>query len=176
MTQYTCDDFNRKTGEQWYASTSACSATDALSFGYDLAGNMYQASETNAQNSADNSAYWYQYNMPGNVTEIQAEVPNLPLGGRVYLYQTFNANNDLTSLSAIALDTFDFLNNYTYDNLGEIAQITQSAQQGGNAVAPKCVDFSYDADGRMSTISRYDSLEIRRRRPRARTPTTAIRR
>ena len=83
VTQYTYDDLNRETAEQWYASTSARTATDALSFGYDLAGNMYQASETNAQNSADNSAYWYQYDMPGNVTEIQAEVPDLPLGGRV---------------------------------------------------------------------------------------------
>ena len=27
-------------------------------------------------------------------------------------------------------------------------------------MAPKCVDFSYDADGRVSTISRYDSLDI----------------
>jgi RHS repeat-associated protein len=52
----------------------------------------------------------------------------------------------------------DFVNHYAYDTLHRPTQITQSAQAGGNSVAPKRVDFAYDADSRLQTISRFSDL------------------
>jgi YD repeat-containing protein len=52
----------------------------------------------------------------------------------------------------------DFVNHYAYDTLHRPTQITQSAQAGGNSVAPKRVDFAYDADSRLETISRFSDL------------------
>ena len=63
-----------------------------------------------------------------------------------------------TSLSATVAGTADFLNNYTYDSDGELTQATQQGQTGGNAVAPKLVNFAYNADGLYTTISRYANL------------------
>ena len=65
---------------------------------------------------------------------------------------------DETSLSATVAGTADFLNNYTYDSDGNLTQVTQQGQTGGNTVAPKVVDFAYNADGLYTTISRYANL------------------
>ena len=65
---------------------------------------------------------------------------------------------DETSLSATIAGTADFLNNYTYDSDGELTQVTQQGQTGGNTVTPKLVNFAYNADGLYTTISRYANL------------------
>ena len=54
--------------------------------------------------------------------------------------------------------TADFLNHYAYDSLDRITQVTQQQQTGGNAVAAKRVDFTYNADGQYATINRYADL------------------
>ncbi len=46
------------------------------------------------------------------------------------------------------------VNNYTFDNLGRMTRVEESGQTGGNAVAPKRVDFAYDAAGQWDTIRR----------------------
>ena len=70
-----------------------------------------------------------------------------------------------TQLGANIGGTPDFLNNYEYtfsasDNLfGQMSQVTQSGQYGGNTVADKTVTFSYLADGQFSGIARYASSD-----------------
>jgi YD repeat-containing protein len=63
-----------------------------------------------------------------------------------------------TSLSATVGGTLDFLNNYTYDADNELTQVTQQGQTGGNSVAAKLVNFTYDHDGNVLTVSRYANL------------------
>jgi hypothetical protein len=63
-----------------------------------------------------------------------------------------------TSLSATVAGTLDFLNNYTYDADNELTQVTQQGQTGGNSVAAKLVNFTYDHDGNVLTVSRYANL------------------
>ncbi len=53
----------------------------------------------------------------------------------------------------------DFVNNYSYDRLDRLTQVTQQGQQNGDAVAAKRVDFSYNADGQFSTIATYNNLD-----------------
>ena len=63
-----------------------------------------------------------------------------------------------TSLSATVAGTLDFLNNYTYNADSQFTQITQQGQTGGNSVAAKLVNFSFDNDGRTTAITRYANL------------------
>ena len=51
--------------------------------------------------------------------------------------------------------TDDFLNTYTYDNLGRLTRVTQQGQSGGNTVAQKRVDVAHTALGQFSEITRY---------------------
>lgn len=50
------------------------------------------------------------------------------------------------------------MNTYAYDHLGRVTRITQSGVSGGNAVAEKRVDFSYDDFGRPATLTRYADM------------------
>ncbi len=74
------------------------------------------------------------------------------------LNQTLDANGNRLSLSASIGGTADFVDNYTYDDLERLTSVTQGSQTGGDAVAPKRVNFSYDEDSQWSTISQYADL------------------
>jgi YD repeat-containing protein len=49
----------------------------------------------------------------------------------------------------------DFLTDYLYDDAGRLASIRQQGQTGGNAVADKRVDFTYDIAGNFQSLTRY---------------------
>ena len=51
--------------------------------------------------------------------------------------------------------TLDYQNSYAYDDSGELTQIIQSSQTGGDAVASKEIDFTYNAAGQFQSITRY---------------------
>jgi RHS repeat-associated protein len=76
----------------------------------------------------------------------------------VVLTQAFDAAGNRTSLAAQIGNTADFLSACTYDDLGRMTRVEQSGQTGGNSVAPKRVDFAYDAASRFDTITRYANL------------------
>ena len=63
-----------------------------------------------------------------------------------------------TQLAATIGTTADFVNDYSYDAVGQMTQITQQGQSGGNAVAQKLVDFDYNPAGQLSQIRRYADL------------------
>ena len=70
----------------------------------------------------------------------------------------------MTSQSATVAGTADFLNNYSYNDNSQVTQITQQGQTGGNTVAAKLVNLSYDHglsydhDGRLTVMGRYADL------------------
>ena len=51
--------------------------------------------------------------------------------------QQFDADGDRTQLAATIGTTADFVNNYGYDDYGQMTQVTQSGVSGGNSVAEK---------------------------------------
>jgi YD repeat-containing protein len=53
--------------------------------------------------------------------------------------------------------TADLANSYLYDALDRLTQVQQSSN-GGNAVASKQVNFTYNADGQTTALSRYSDL------------------
>ena len=72
--------------------------------------------------------------------------------------QTFDAAGRRTSLAAALGTTDDFVNDFSYDNLGRMTRVTQQGQSGGNVVAAKRVDLTYNAAGQWDTITRYANL------------------
>ena len=72
----------------------------------------------------------YQYDDVGNVTQVAATV-----GG-----------------------TADYVTDYTYDAMSRVTSIRQHGVTGGNAVAEKRIDFTYDDVGQYATIITYANL------------------
>ena len=99
------------------------------------------------------------------------------LGGlstNVVLSSAYDYNGNRTGLSAnvggsmngdgtASGGTPDFADTYAYNHLGQMTSILQTRQHDsngnpvGNAVSPKYVALSYDADGRLKEIDRYPS-------------------
>ena len=52
----------------------------------------------------------------------------------------------------------DFQNSYLADGFGRIGTIEQTSADGGDYVADKRVDLTYNADGEFATINRYADL------------------
>jgi len=75
----------------------------------------------------------------------------------VIVAETYDKLNRRTSLAAEIDGTDDLINNYSYDYLNRMTQVTQAGQSGGNSVAEKRVDFTYDAEdkGLLTGLSRY---------------------
>lgn len=68
-------------------------------------------------------------------------------------YQHDSMNNR-TQLAAMIAGTADFPNTYQYDADQRMTQLVQQSQTGGNAVATKGANFSYDAFGQLVQIFR----------------------
>ncbi len=58
-----------------------------------------------------------------------------------------------TSLSATIDGLADFLTSCQYDSAGNVTQVAQAGQTGGNAVADKRVSFSYADNGQLLTLA-----------------------
>ncbi|RCS44662.1 hypothetical protein DTL42_17215 [Bremerella cremea] len=73
---------------------------------------------------------------------------------------TYDTLGRRTGLAAEIDGTDDLINNYAYDYLNRMTQVTQGSQAGGNVVAEKRASFSYDAEdkGQFTSISRYADL------------------
>jgi RHS repeat-associated protein len=146
VTDYTYDHDGRLTEEEWMSSGTPIYT--AL-YVYNAAGDLTSASD-------NYSDYAYAYNADDEVTSVDnSGTPSVP---HVVLAVGYDHLGDETSLSATVAGTADFLNNYTYDSDGDLTQVTQQGQTGGNTVAAKLVNFAYNADGLYVTISRYANL------------------
>ncbi len=69
--------------------------------------------------------------------------------------QAYDASGNRTQLKAKVGAANDFANNYAFDALNRVTQITQQSQTGGNAVAAKRIDLAYDKAGRLTDM-KYD--------------------
>jgi RHS repeat-associated protein len=71
--------------------------------------------------------------------------------------QAFDNESKRTQLSAVVGGTNDFKNDYTYDALNRLTDITQQSN-GGNTVGAKHVTIGYNALGQRTSLNRYESL------------------
>ena len=179
VTEYTYDHLNRETHEYWYANTTDAendpnhsSAEETFSYAYDANNDLLTASDASATAANASATYNFEYGAVGWVVQTTAQITGLTptvtlssISGHAYApdlgqdvpLPDYDANGNRLGLTVSIGSTDDFSNTYTYDNLGRLTSVTQSGQ-GGNAVAPKRVDFTYDADNQDATITQYADL------------------
>lgn len=122
-----------------------------IGYGYDDDDRLTSATESDGS-----AAYSYTYDNLGNVTQIYQTL--LGLTTPVTFNQQFDANDNRTLLAASIGSSADFTNNYYYNALNLLTEVTQSGPSGGTVTA-KRVDFTYNADDQFSTVNRYSSLD-----------------
>ncbi|MHB1036579.1 MAG: golvesin C-terminal-like domain-containing protein [Pirellulales bacterium] len=159
VIQYVYDRLSRPTEERWYNNVGDADDNQdrqkTFTFDYNTAGEMTVVEELNAASEIA-ASYTYGYDELGRVTSISTEIDGLtPV---VAFTQAYDALGRRTQLAATLDTTADFVTDYSFDNLGRMTQVKQTGQ-GGNAVAAKRVDFTYDIAGQWDTIDRYADLD-----------------
>ena len=146
VRDFSYDNLHRLTAEQWMSGNTVVAT---MSYAYDPADELTSASDPN-------SAYAFAYNGDSQVTSVDnSGTPNVP---HVVLTSGFDLAGDRTSFSATIAGTADFLNNYVYDGDQRLITLQQQQQTGGNTVAPKEVDFAYNALGQFTSIADYNTF------------------
>ncbi len=147
VTTYDYDALGRLLAENWLDGSEQVVYT--ISYTYDAVGDLLTASD-------DAATYEYDYDALGRLTgETQTIAGLTPVVEFAYQYDA--AGNRLQSVAMLD-SVADAVTNYAYDALNRLARIEQFGAVGGNAVADKRIDFTYDAASRYSTIVRYADL------------------
>ena len=96
--------------------------------------------------------YTYQYDGFGRIASVGQQIAGLT--PELVLAHAHSPTGRRVQLDVQLGQSADLRNEYAYDALQRVARITQSGT-GGNAVAPKRVEFSYDDGSQFDTIPRY---------------------
>ena len=154
---YAYDNQNQLTQEQWLSATG--SVNETLNYAYDANGNLTSATDHSGAGS-QLSQVGYSNNAYGQVLSETESALGVPT---VVLNSAYTNLGERSSVSAQIGTQADFYNAYSYDVLGRLTGITQSGQSatggqtGANAVAPKTVNFGYDANSNLTSIDRYSN-------------------
>jgi len=156
VIEFTYDNLDRVTQEQWLGTGAR-----TLTFVYDAYARLNSAGDVSA-------TYRYAYDVVGQVALETQEIAGL---AALAYEHTYDISGNLLTTSArlgvtvspgdppsISGGTYDFKNEFTYDNLNRLTKLTQQSQSGGNVVAEKRVDFAYNAVGQFTDIDRYQNL------------------
>jgi RHS repeat-associated protein len=166
VTTYQYDCQNRVTQEAWYSSASALTANnpeEIISYTYNADGDITSESDFNCAQSVVVSADYYTYNDSDQLTAVVETIAGGPTVELVYTYSDSGECSGVTASIGGTVDssgnytggTLDYQNTYGYDDNGDLIQIVQSSQTGGDAVATKEIDLTYNAAGQFQSIDRY---------------------
>ncbi len=59
-------------------------------------------------------------------------------------------------MAAFVDSSCDFVDDYSYDSLGRVISVVEYGVSGGDAVANKEIDLTYNSDGELATVDRYE--------------------
>ena len=148
VRDFTYDDLNRQTAEKWMDGSNVL---ETISYAYNADGQLTSA-------ASPDSAYAYAYDGGGRTASVDNNgTPNVP---NVVLTSQYDDNSNRTQLAATIAGTADFQNVYTYDALDRLTQLYQQGQTGGNAVATKGANLTYNLLGQLATIARTNFFGI----------------
>jgi RHS repeat-associated protein len=163
---YAYNALDQQTGEYWYSTISAANndtagrpgALTTISSAYDADGELSATAEKAGTTPV--CGYKYTYTSLGQQASVDNNATGYATPGvpDVVLSSTYDADGNRKSLSATVGGTADFVNTYSYDSSHREVQITQGPAAGKSNVDPKTVSFTYDADGEVSTIDRFNAL------------------
>ena len=130
---------------------SGATVLETFSYAYNADGQLTSAANPDA-------AYAYAYDGMGRTTSVDNNgTPHVP---RVVLSNQYDANSNRTQLAATIAGVADFQNVYTYDALNRLTQLYQQGQTGGNAVAVKGANLTYNLLGQLSTVARTNFFGV----------------
>ncbi|MBX7166851.1 MAG: hypothetical protein K1X74_11025 [Pirellulales bacterium] len=152
ITEYDYDALDRMTQERWKISGAL---QHTINYGYDLADRLTTGSDIVA-------TYSYAYDRLDRVQTVTSTLAGLlktPTESlQVVLGSQYDRAGNRTQLAATLGGTADVTNDYVYDNLDRLKQLKQHGIAGGNAVADKRADFTYNLAGQFDTITRRAGL------------------
>ena len=148
IIKYVYDALNRETAENWMDSSGVVTIK-SLNYQYDAVGNMI-----NTWDSATYAGFilWEDGQNPPYYTEVDAGG-----GALMVLFSKYDQNGNRTQAWTMG---DNLINTYTYNSLNEMTSVTQQDHYTNQTVvAPKRVDFGYDAAGELTSINRYNGLD-----------------
>jgi RHS repeat-associated protein len=140
---FTYDALNRKITETWLDTGAVTTWT-------------FNAKNLLTEVSDAAATYDYGYDNLDRPTMLTLSLAGLSTP--VILTETYDSDGNRLGLSANVNGTADFANTFGYDDLNRLIQAQQTGQTGGNAVAPKQADFTYDSASNLTDLSRYGDL------------------
>ncbi len=149
VTTYSYDSLGRQTLENWLDGQGQI--ISATSFVYDDDGRLLSASDPAAEDT-------FTYDGLGQTLSDTQSVSGS--AAPVALNAQYDAAGNRTQLAASIGGRANFVNQYGYDNAGQMTSVSQGGVAGGNAVAVKHVAFGYYANGQMECENRYASLTL----------------
>jgi len=147
VTTYTYDALGRITAENWLDANDNVIAT--TTYAYNAVGNLLSTANSKA-------TYTYTYDDLGRITSETQSFDDLT--PTVVLAYQYDDVGNVTQVSATVGGTADYVTDYIYDALGRVTSVQQHGVTGGNTVAEKRIDFSYDVVGQYATITTYADL------------------
>jgi RHS repeat-associated protein len=147
VTQCIYNMLGQLTTENRLDSSNAVIHT--ITYTYDAVGQMTEASDAD-------STYQYEYDDLGRL--IQQTQTFADLTPVIVLNYIYDDVGNCTQVAAIVGGVADYVTDYSHDDLGRVTSIRQHGVTGGNAVAEKRIDFTYDAVGQYATVTRYADL------------------
>jgi len=114
------------------------SAISTFNYVFDAASQLMNASATGTQMTST-------FDNPGRVlTASNSGTSNIPITVQINVY---DANSRRTQQTATISGTADYKNTWTFENANRLTQVKQEGQSGGNTVAAKRVDFTWNTGG-----------------------------
>ena len=153
VTDYAYDALNRPVSQAWYDNVAdadlGINAVNNFGWTYDVLSRVTGESDAN-------SDYDYTYDALDRVLGVTAN--HFADLGPITLTNGYGRMDGLrTSLTASIDGVADFVNDYQYDDLDRLTQITQSAA-GAVPVAEKRVDLGWRLDNLPDAVTRYADL------------------
>lgn len=147
VSQYEVDGWGRTTAEKWLNGQGQ--PVHTITYAFDAGNQLTSVSDPAA-------TYSYTYDRLGQVsTETQSLTGLAP---SIVVSRNYDVSGNLTQAAATLGGSADYVNNYSYDGLQRVTQITQQGALGGNSVTAKRVDLSYDANSNLTGIHRFEGL------------------
>ncbi len=144
ITRYEYDTLHHLAAEKWYDGVTL---ERTIAYDFDAVGNLREVSDPVA-------TYAYQYDNLNRQISVTQTIAGL--SASIVIDKQYDAEGRRVGLQATIGATADFANQYVYDAAGRLTRLVQTGR-GGNDVAPKRVDFAYNAANQWTSINRYAS-------------------
>ena len=131
---FNYDSFDRQTHEHWYSSAGTLQRT--VTSAYDAVGRFSSVSDPSGTHA-------FAYDNYDRNTKTTMTLAGLT--PQVILDSTFDLGSRQLTSSVTIGATKDYLKTFGYDASNQVTSIVQQQQAGGNTLAPKRVEYVYNA-------------------------------